>query len=750
MSDVQNGYIFVTEPNNGVAQLIDQDYEPFYSYNQHMYSMYNSNVFPNKSVLVEVNTSGGAEFMRLHDFNGNPIWQINQTNYYLLDKLDSGEIQGPNLLNIQLPEPYSFGNLGIFDERHHDAYPLLNGNILIHGYHFIPANDRQLLGYQGQNNDVDYSYVMEIEPVGVNQCIDDNSCNFNVVWEWYMVDHVIQDNMPHLSWNYVDDINQHINKLDVNMYSESTQGESHINTIHYDVERNEVIISSRGYDEFYVISKDTNEITFRCCNPEQYGGEQYEWGYTMRQHGVNVIPPNYPSGGDILIYNNISHNALGEISEMYYEYYGAGQVPFFSSVIKLEPNIQNNNYQIENVNGKQRYSISDVQSLHRIMADENSPMDFTHFYCPTMSGVFMLPNGNIWLSNNPLPAGCQDIPSTFSEDISIGTRVAALEIKNPFTNPEIVSFLDSDGIIATSTYMTEGRILKYIPGCTDPSAINFDIAAHYMYMIDDGSCIYEGAGDGDVNFDSNVDILDVITIVNAVLGNLQLTQEQIQVADSNGDGQVDILDVITLVNNIIALPTTPFSQQQQLTNELERLQNVNIDENQTQNINAEVEIKPIPNSFNYTQSDNQAFYFFDTQKLLNQRNLTSSPNKVLVATCNDFVVGYTRMDTRYIDVEAMGVTSGIIDTENYCASGEKPNFFIQDLETNTQHRLKNNLIEPFIPNATYNVNINELDQVNITINEEVDKLEQASKDKNWNSVDRIIRNLKSQFDKNNK
>ena len=40
--------------------------------------------------------------------------------------------------------------------------------------------------------------------------------------------------------------------------------------------------------------------------------------------------------------------------------------------------------------------------------------------------------------------------------------------------------------------------------------------------------------------------------------------------------------------------------------------------------------------------------------------------------------------------------------------------------------------------------------MNITINEEVDKLEQASKDKNWNSVDRIIRNLKSQFDKNNK
>ena len=52
MSDVQHGYIFVTEPNNGVAQLIDQDYEPFYSYNQHMYSMYNSNVFPNLTKFI--------------------------------------------------------------------------------------------------------------------------------------------------------------------------------------------------------------------------------------------------------------------------------------------------------------------------------------------------------------------------------------------------------------------------------------------------------------------------------------------------------------------------------------------------------------------------------------------------------------------------------------------------------------------------------------------------------------------------
>ena len=52
---------------------------------------------------------------------------------------------------------------------------------------------------------------------------------------------------------------------------------------------------------------------------------------------------------------------------------------------------------------------------------------------------------------------------------------------------------------------------------------------------------------GDVNGDSVVDILDVITTVNIVLGDVVWNDD----ADVNGDGVIDILDIISIVNIIL-------------------------------------------------------------------------------------------------------------------------------------------------------------------------------------------------------
>ncbi|MFQ6609787.1 MAG: choice-of-anchor V domain-containing protein [Fidelibacterota bacterium] len=56
---------------------------------------------------------------------------------------------------------------------------------------------------------------------------------------------------------------------------------------------------------------------------------------------------------------------------------------------------------------------------------------------------------------------------------------------------------------------------------------------------------------GDVNFDMNVDVLDIVTLVGAILGTVQLTTEQICAADMNGDGNLDVLDIVSLVNIIV-------------------------------------------------------------------------------------------------------------------------------------------------------------------------------------------------------
>ena len=58
------------------------------------------------------------------------------------------------------------------------------------------------------------------------------------------------------------------------------------------------------------------------------------------------------------------------------------------------------------------------------------------------------------------------------------------------------------------------------------------------------------ADPGDVNGDGTLNVLDVVSIVNFVLGNGSVTFEC--AADFNGDLSVNVLDVVSLVNEILA------------------------------------------------------------------------------------------------------------------------------------------------------------------------------------------------------
>ena len=57
--------------------------------------------------------------------------------------------------------------------------------------------------------------------------------------------------------------------------------------------------------------------------------------------------------------------------------------------------------------------------------------------------------------------------------------------------------------------------------------------------------------DGDINMDDEVNVLDIVVLVNYILGLADLTSYQQQIADMNNDEIVNILDVILIVNTII-------------------------------------------------------------------------------------------------------------------------------------------------------------------------------------------------------
>ncbi len=56
---------------------------------------------------------------------------------------------------------------------------------------------------------------------------------------------------------------------------------------------------------------------------------------------------------------------------------------------------------------------------------------------------------------------------------------------------------------------------------------------------------------GDVNMDTNIDVLDIVTIVNFIMGSDTPSDDEACAADYNEDGSIDVLDIVGMVNYIM-------------------------------------------------------------------------------------------------------------------------------------------------------------------------------------------------------
>ena len=92
-----------------------------------------------------------------------------------------------------------------------------------------------------------------------------------------------------------------------------------------------------------------------------------------------------------------------------------------------------------------------------------------------------------------------------------------------------------------------------IPECVANSN-HFEIALeanYYSFTITLPQECEENCGTGDVNADESIDVLDVVTTVNIVLGNIDASESEQCAADMNSDLNIDVLDVVTMVNLIL-------------------------------------------------------------------------------------------------------------------------------------------------------------------------------------------------------
>ena len=110
-----------------------------------------------------------------------------------------------------------------------------------------------------------------------------------------------------------------------------------------------------------------------------------------------------------------------------------------------------------------------------------------------------------------------------------------------FVNPNEGSLSDGEsatiGITSNSSNLTDGTYNAFLRILSDGGNASLPIT-----MLVNGSLL------GDTNDDSIINVLDVIIMVNMILG---LSDVDLETADINGDGVVNVLDVTLLLNIIL-------------------------------------------------------------------------------------------------------------------------------------------------------------------------------------------------------
>ena len=302
---------------------------------------------------------------------------------------------------------------------HHDIEPMPNGNILAIAWEDKSEAEALQAGRNpaiasdapGGNANVWPDHIIEIEPLANNQA--------NIVWEWHAWDHLIQDYDPSVD-NY-GVVSEHPELLDINFVGATGNQAGradwmHCNGIDYNAELDQIALSCKNTNEFYIIDHSTTtaeaaghtggnsgkggDFLYRWGNPQAYDGGLSSDQQLFGQHDVQWIEEGREGAGDFMVFNN-----------------GNGRSPGYSSVDVIQSVYVDGNYPLQS-NGTWGPNASHWSwGLNEDM------------YAQFVSGAERLPNGNTLVT-----FGTQG--TLYEVDLN-GERV--WEYINPVTNQGILS-----------------------------------------------------------------------------------------------------------------------------------------------------------------------------------------------------------------------------------------------------------------------------------------------------------------------
>ncbi|MCD4729063.1 MAG: aryl-sulfate sulfotransferase [Bacteroidales bacterium] len=209
---------------------------------------------------------------------------------------------------------YEFGSDNYY--LHHDIESLPNGNILVMSYDFHTAAEAIIEGRDPSTLSDEFraENIFEIEPVGSNA--------INIVWEWHAWDHLIQDFST--GANNYGVVADHPELLNIN-YTASLGPNAnvdwiHFNSIDYNPDLDQIILSSRNISEVFIIDHSTTtieatghtggtygkggDILYRFGNPASYNRGGPGDRLLFFQHDAQWIPEGTRDEKKIIVFNN--------------------------------------------------------------------------------------------------------------------------------------------------------------------------------------------------------------------------------------------------------------------------------------------------------------------------------------------------------------------------------------------------------------------------------------------------------------
>ena len=280
------------------------------------------------------------------------------------------------------------------------------------------------------------------------------------------------------------------------------------------------------------------------------------WGKYLSPHKVLIreVPTwhaQYDEIEEVVDYFSNTLTIYGEPWEVFRVYTGSNQ-PYTNSLIlnkKVFVPIMNNSYDDDALAVYQ-----EAMPGYEILGFTGSWESTDALHC-RIKGI---PDLNmLQIFHNPI--NDQDIPQSsylvdaIIDDLS-GEGLIENELKVVWWTDEmdesetLIMNVCSQDILDCYTASIPGQssdvMIKYYIQALDNSGRleTLPMAGYFSFMALGGT-VYES---GDLNLDGIVNILDVVSMVNVVLGN-----EEHELADLNDDGIVNILDVIILVNIIL-------------------------------------------------------------------------------------------------------------------------------------------------------------------------------------------------------